>query len=101
ATFSERFDMQGVGGTVTDPARGGAIFEITAFSAGNPDLRPEEASTLTFGAVYTPQGGILEGLQLSAHWYEIDLRQAIGQLGQQRIVDRCHGGAEELCDLVT
>ena len=48
ATFAERFDFQGSGGTVNDPAPvgvGGAInqsFQITSVAVGNPNLDPEE-----------------------------------------------------------
>jgi len=97
ATFSERFDLQGGGGSVEDPARDNAQFQITVTTGGNPNLAPEEADTLTAGFVYQPSR--VPGLQFSADWYRIELSDAIGTLGQQRIVDECFENGV-LCDLV-
>lgn len=97
ATFSERFDLQGGGGSVDDPAFDDAQFQITVTTGGNPDLAPEEADTLTAGFVYQPNR--LPGLQFSADWYRIELSDAIGTLGQQRIVDECFDNGV-LCELI-
>lgn len=97
ATFSERFDLQGGGGSVEDPAFNDAQFQITVTTGGNPNLAPEEADTLTAGFVYQPRR--VPGLQFSADWYRIELSDAIGTLGQQRIVDECFESGV-LCDLV-
>jgi len=97
ATFSERFDLQGGGGSVDDPAFNDAQFQITVTTGGNPNLAPEEADTLTAGFVYQPNR--IPGLQFSADWYRIELSDAIGTLGQQRIVDECFDNGV-LCDLV-
>src|SRR5690606_23028963 len=97
-TFSERFDLQGGGGNVDDPLFGDQNFEITVTTGGNPDLEPEEADTITAGFVYQPSR--VQGLQISADWYEIDLAGAVGTLGAQRIVDDCIAGAQNLCQLV-
>jgi outer membrane receptor protein involved in Fe transport len=97
-TFSERFDLQGGGGRVNDPTRGGASFEITVTTGGNPNLEPEKADTVTAGIVYSPQR--VQGLQVSVDAYRIDLTGAVGSLGQQRIVDECAAGAANLCSLV-
>jgi len=97
-TFSERFDLQGGGGRVNDPTRGGASFEITVTTGGNPNLEPEKADTVTAGIVYSPQQ--VQGLQVSVDAYRIDLTGAVGSLGQQRIVDECAAGNASLCSLV-
>ena len=56
-TFAERFNLQGGGGSVTDPNfPGQPAFQITVTMGGNPDLEPEEADTLTAGFVYQPPG---------------------------------------------
>ena len=52
--------------------------------------RPEEADTITAGFVVEPQR---TGLQFSVDWYDIDLSDAIGQLGVQRIVNECNAGS--------
>jgi outer membrane receptor protein involved in Fe transport len=98
-TFSERFDLQGGGGRVNDPVNGNASVEITTASGGNEFLRPEKADTTTAGFVFQPVK--VGGLQLSVDWYEIDLKDAVGQLGAQVIVNECSQGVLERCSLIT
>ncbi len=100
ATFAERFDEQGSGGAVNDPnvtacrnlsgnpaAAAGCSVQITSVAVGNPGLAPEKADTITLGAVFRPS--FIEGLQMSVDYYKVDVADAIGQLGFQRIVDDC------------
>jgi len=104
ATFAERFDVQGGGGSIQERATAGrpdpngvlTTFQITSTSIGNPDLKPEEADTVTAGLVVEPNG---TGLQFSADWYDIDLSDAIGQIGVQGILNECtnSGGTSPLC----
>ncbi len=107
-TFNERFDVQGGGGNITENAINNSptgdatgtptTFQITTTAVGNPDLTPEEADTMTAGFVVEPQG---TGLQFSVDWYDIDLSDAIGQLGVQRIVNEClANAASPLCAYV-
>ena len=98
-TFAERFDVQGGGGSVTEQAIGGIadterrrlpaddVFQITSTNLGNPNLDPETADTVTAGIVVQPQD---TGLQFSIDWYDIDLSDAIGQLGVQGILNECN-----------
>lgn len=95
ATFAERFDAQGGGGSVNDPTKGGQSIQITSVNGGNPNLKPELANTNVIGFVYQPSW--LDGLQLSTDWYEVDINGAVGQLGLQRVVDECAGGNAALC----
>lgn len=94
-TFAERFDQQGGGGSVNDPRNNNASIQITTVSGGNPNLNPEFADTVVAGFVYQPSW--LEGLQVSTDWYEIDIEDAVGSLGVQRIVDECSRGNQALC----
>jgi len=98
-TFAERFNLQGGGGTVNDPVLGGASFPITTASGGNPNLKPEEADTVTAGFVITP--GKAPGFQFSVDWFDIDLSDAVGSLGAQRIVNGCFAGDQSLCALIS
>lgn len=86
-TFSERFDFQGGGGSVNDPRFAGLATQITTVSGGNPNLRPEEADTTVAGFVYQPSW--LDGFRMSADWYNVEIKDAVGTLGVQRIVDEC------------
>jgi iron complex outermembrane receptor protein len=107
-TFNERFDVQGGGGSISENAVNGiptgnntgtaTTFQITTTAIGNPDLTPEEADTITAGFIVEPQQ---TGLQFSVDWYDIDLADAIGQLGVQRIVDECRAApGSQFCTYV-
>jgi len=72
---------------------------LQSFSLGNPDLRPEVADTTSVGAVVRP--AFAPGLAFSVDYYRINVKDAIATLSLQDIVDRCFGGNEELCGLIT
>lgn len=87
ATLADRFDAQSTGGNINDPRFNGQVIATTVTRGGNPNLIPETADTLVMGFVYQPAW--LEGLRLSVDWYDIKINDAIGVLGQQRIVNEC------------
>ena len=97
ANFQERFDAQGGGGNVRDPWKGNVSYTITTVASGNPNLNVETADTRVFGFVYEPQFDLLQGLQVSVDWYEVDIADAISQIGQQDVVDRCYQGDQGQC----
>jgi hypothetical protein len=67
-------------------------------ASGNPNLSPETADTTVFGVVFEPQWEWAQGLRLSTDWYEVDIADAISQIAQQDVVDRCHiQGIQEQC----
>src|SRR5690606_17210160 len=94
-TLSERFDQQGQGATARDPERGGQTVAFSQTIGGNPNINPEEADTITVGAVYQPS--YVPGLAVSVDYYDIKLNGAIAQLGVQRIVDDCFAGSAQAC----
>ncbi|MBN1240821.1 MAG: TonB-dependent receptor [Gammaproteobacteria bacterium] len=94
-TLSERFDQTGSAGSVMDPFDGNAQVNIFQTSGGDPNIRPEEADTVTIGAVYQP--GWAEGLSLSVDWYEVSLEDAISSLTSQQVLDQCFAGDQSLC----
>jgi outer membrane receptor protein involved in Fe transport len=99
-TLSERFDeFRGPGGAI-DPASGSNVpVTFGQISGGNPNVKPERADTLTFGAVYQPRW--LPGFGLTFDIYDIDITDAIGQLTIQDIVNQCFAGVQALCAYVT
>ncbi len=97
-SFSELFDQQGTAGTVNDGNLG--TYQITMQQGGNPNLAPEESDTTTMGIVWQPTG-MLDGLQASADWYELDIEGFVGTLGVQRIRDECAAGVTEQCQYIT
>lgn len=96
ATFAERFDAQAGNFFANDPQFQGASITATRVSGGNADLIPESANTLVAGFVYQPS--FVEGLSLSADWYEVNIQDSISTLGPQRIINDCFSGANpSLC----
>lgn len=70
------------------PAHLQDIFETLTASGSNPELLPETSRSLTAGLVYSPRW--LQGLDVSADWYRIEIRNAIGNPGAQYFVDACY-----------
>lgn len=83
--------------TVTDPLNGQQT-TIRMLRGGNPDLSPERADTVTAGIVYEPRW--LPGFRASVDVYDIKIKQAVGSLEAQDIINRCAGGATQLCSLI-
>jgi outer membrane receptor protein involved in Fe transport len=97
ATLAERFDSSGGGATASDPVLG-RTYSFSQLVGGNPDVKPELADTWTFGVVFQPT--FLEGFALSVDYYDVKIKDAISQLGIQRIIDDCSNGATALCERV-
>jgi outer membrane receptor protein involved in Fe transport len=76
---------QGIG-TARHPVTGLTVDVITK-TRGNPNLDPEEADTLTYGIVVSPD--ILEGFTFSADHYDIEIAGAVSSLGRQETMDEC------------
>lgn len=56
-------------------------------SGGNPDLRPESAETVSFGAVWQPE--FVKGLGISVDYWRVTLDDAIGAVTAQTNATRC------------
>ncbi len=99
-SLSERFDTQTGGTNITDPLLPTEPPYIAATTiGGNPQIKPEISDTLTMGVVFQPQRA--DGLSLSVDVYDIEIQDAISQLGGVQIVDRCYlRGVTELCSLI-
>lgn len=100
--LSERFDKTGGTATIDDPRTVGVIeaLTVTRFSGGNPLVRPEQADTFTAGVVFQP--GFLPGFSASLDYYNIEITDAISQVGNQAVLNRCFlDSAQEFCDLIT
>jgi iron complex outermembrane receptor protein len=85
-------------GTLTDPTKANQQFQVDLPTQGNVDLKPETANTTTLGLVYEPS--FVSGLSVSVDYYNIKLKDAIGSLAGQEIVNRCQAGVTELCAFV-
>lgn len=64
--------------------------QIEGLFGGNPDLKSEEAGTLTFGVVWRPQN--LDGLDMSVDFYQVEIKEYITSLagGVGGILSQCH-----------
>ena len=65
---------------VTDPLRGDELLGEGVFTVGggNPDLKPEESESLSFGLIFEPRW--IDGLRLTADWTRIVKENAITSL---------------------
>lgn len=75
---------------------------VNTITAGNPNLKPEKAKTLTIGGVFTPS--FMRGVSLSVDYYRINVSNLIDSLSAQQIVTNCFnaGGAGVAeCALIT
>jgi outer membrane receptor protein involved in Fe transport len=71
-----------------------------AFSVGNQDLKAETAKVITGGVVYEPPQ--VKGLAFTADYWNIDITNAIQQLGAAVIIANCYTrGLQDYCDLIT
>jgi iron complex outermembrane recepter protein len=58
------------------------------FFGGNPDIKPEKGTTYTLGAVFTPD--FFEGFSLTVDYYDITLRDAVGQIQPVDALTSCY-----------
>jgi iron complex outermembrane receptor protein len=81
-------------GSVTDPHTGANV-QIYNLSSANPNLKPEQSTTVSGGIVLTPHW--VEGLTLSADWYSIHINKAIATLNTNFVVSKCAAGVQLYC----
>ncbi|MGH6694782.1 TonB-dependent receptor domain-containing protein [Sphingopyxis sp.] len=62
--------------------------QINIFEAGNRDLTPEVANTLTFGVVAQPR--FLPGFTATVDYYDIKVKNAILEPPEQDVIDGCY-----------
>lgn len=74
--------------------------ETVIILSGEPRLEPEKADTKTFGVVVTPDQ-LIEGLQFSVDYYNIDLEDGIALGSSAAVVNECFAGVEYQCDYIT
>ena len=68
-------------------------------TGGNPNLDPETSDTLSFGVVFTPT--FFPGFSLSADWFNIEVTDLIGNIGQDETLQRCaETGDAFFCGLI-
>jgi outer membrane receptor protein involved in Fe transport len=97
--ISELFENGGSSNTnVFDPVLGRAV-QIREIEAGNPNLKPEKADTLTAGAILQP--AFLPRFSASVDYYDIKIRDAIATLGAPTLAQGCFAGNQLYCQSIT
>lgn len=81
--------QQGIG-LLIDP-RSGKTGNVNSIAGGNPQLQPERANTLTFGAVFSPPS--IPDLTVSLDYYRMRIRDQIGTLSITQIAQNCFANA--------
>jgi iron complex outermembrane receptor protein len=80
--------------TIIDPVLG-TSYTTLAITGGNPNLKPENSYGYFAGAVWTPGAsdpehswwGWANGFTAYIDWYQIELRNLVGQISAQQLVD--------------
>jgi outer membrane receptor protein involved in Fe transport len=73
--------------------------QYNTLGGGNPDLNAETADTVSFGVVWTPKA--ITGLSITADYYNIKVKDAIGILAANDILSKClETGDPRLCSLI-
>jgi outer membrane receptor protein involved in Fe transport len=97
--ISELFENGGSSNTnVFDPVLGRSI-QIREIEAGNPNLKPEQADTLTAGAILQP--AFLPRFSASVDYYDIRIKDAIATLGAPTLAQGCFAGNQLYCQSIT
>lgn len=85
--------------SVIDPFNNNANVTYQGKAVGNPNLQPEVSDTNTFGIVLTPR--FVRGFQASVDYYDTKIRDAIGSVDPQTIVNNCFNGNQTYCAAIT
>ncbi|PZN96261.1 MAG: TonB-dependent receptor [Alphaproteobacteria bacterium] len=73
--------------------------QFNSLIGGNPDLGPETADTLSFGAVLRPS--FLPGLTVSADYFDIDVKDLVGSVNPNLSLANCiNSGDPFFCSLI-
>ena len=76
-----------------------ASYGYSATVVGNPNLKPEKSDSWNIGAVYTPR--FLKGFNASIDYFRIEIKDAIGSIGAQDIINLCARGNQDFCAAYT
>ena len=60
---------------------------VEGLNGGNKDLKEEKSTSFTAGAIYQPE--FIDGLSISADYWDIEIDDAISSVGAQDMIDKC------------
>jgi len=72
--------------------------QIRITVGSNPNLTPEESQSFTLGLVYEPD--FVEGLTVTADYYDVSIDNVITSLDESTIVDTCARTGSVLCQFM-
>lgn len=82
-------------GTIADSPAG----QYNEVTGGNPDLKPEEADTYSYGVIWSPS--FVEDLTITVDYFDIEITDAIGAISSETILNSClNTGDAQFCDRV-
>ena len=67
--------------------------QYNQLGGGNLNLNPEKSDSYSFGVVLNPKS-FLSGLLISADYYHIKVKDAVGTIGAQVIINQCLTGGD-------
>ena len=73
---------------------------VAGFVVGNPELLPEESTTLTYGLVFTPT--FIDNFSFTLDRFQIEVDGFVNTIGRQGIANTCYDTADrQFCNLIT
>lgn len=73
---------------------------VAGFEVGNPDLAPEEATTLTYGVIWTPV--FVPNLAVTVDRFQIEIDKFVNLFTRQGIANACYDTPDrQFCDQLT
>ena len=66
--------------------------QIRITVGGNPNVQPEESESFNFGVVWQPSG--VQGLNMFADYYDIEITNLISSIGAQLLLNGCYTGSD-------
>ena len=84
---------------ILDPFNGDKSTLFVGTTGGNPNLLPEKADTTGIGVVLQPR--FVPGFNLSVDYWNINIKDALGTVDAQDIINFCFQGNQSFCDAIT
>ncbi len=85
--------------TVLDRFNNSLPVSYQGFNQGNPALNPEKADAIGIGMVLQPT--FIPGFNASIDYFDVKIKDAIGTVSAQTIVDYCFEGNNAFCSAIT
>jgi outer membrane receptor protein involved in Fe transport len=72
---------------------------VAGYQLGNPDLEPEESTTLTYGLIWTPS--FVSNLSVTVDRFQIEIDKFVNLFGRQSITNACYDSTDrQFCNLL-